>query len=102
MRHFLVLATSPFSPFNWLNGRNMTSKNQGLLTLTDALAELNRARLQKDANAGMYAPSTGYGYASTGRIPAERKGRHYYVRRSDLPLIAARLPAGRRRSPSAA
>lgn len=81
----------------------MTTENQDLLRLTDALAELNRARLQKDANAGMYAPSTGYGYASTGRIPAERKGRHYYVRRSDLPLIASRLPTGRRHtSPSAA
>lgn len=78
----------------------MTAKNHDLLTLTDALAELNRARLQKDANAGMYAPSTGYGYASTGRIPAERRGRHYFVRRSDLPLIASRLPLGRRRHAS--
>lgn len=81
----------------------MTSKKPELLPLADALAELNRARLEKDENANLYAPSTGYGYASTGRIPAERKGRHYYVRRSDLPLIAARLPAGRRHtSPSAA
>lgn len=80
----------------------MTAKSPEILTLADALAELNRARLGKDENASLYAPSTGYGYASTGRIPAERRGRHYYVRRSDLPLIAARLPAGRRRSPSAA
>ncbi|WP_278368543.1 hypothetical protein [Acetobacter orientalis] len=73
-------------------------ENDEFLTLTEALSELNRARLAKDENAALHAPSTGYGYAASGRIPAERKGRHYFVRRSDLPLIAARLPASRSRT----
>ena len=78
----------------------MTTETQNFLTLTDALAELNRERLAHDANASCYAPSTAYGYAAAGRIPAERRGRAYFVRRSDLPLIASRLPLGGRRSSS--
>ena len=81
----------------------MTTENQDLINLTDALAELNRERLAHDANASCYAPSTAYGYAAAGRIPAERRGRAYFVRRSDLPVVAARLPlGGRRPSPSSA
>ena len=69
-----------------------------IINLTDALAELNRSRLSENENANLYAPSTAYGYARTGRIPAERRGRAYFVRRSDIPLIASRLPLGRSRA----
>ena len=81
----------------------MPKENQDFLTLADALAELNRKRLAQDADALCYAPSTAYGYAAAGRVPAERRGRAYFVRRSDLPVVAARLPlGGRARAPSAA
>lgn len=82
----------------------MTAENQDFLNLTDALSELNRAILEKDSSGGfLYAASTAYSAAATGRIPTEKRGRTYYVRRSDLPLIASRLPLGARRSsPSAA
>ena len=81
----------------------MTAENQDFLNLTDALSELNKALLEKDSGSSFYAASTAYGYARAGIIPSERKGRAYFVRRSDLPLIASRLPLGARRSsPSAA
>ena len=81
----------------------MVAEHKDFLSLTEALAVLNRERLARDANAHCYAPSTAYGYAAAGRIPAERRGRAYFVRRSDLPVVAARLPlGGRARAPSAA
>lgn len=76
----------------------MTAENQDFLNLTDALTDLNKALLEKDCGSPCYAPSTAYGYARTGRIPAERRGRAYFVRRSDIPLIASRLPLGARNS----
>lgn len=79
----------------------MAAEHKDFLSLTEALAELNRARLARDANAPCYAPSTAYGYAAAGRIPAERRGRAYFVRRADLPIVADRLPLGGR-WPSAA
>ena len=89
----------PFSPlFYRLNRCLMTAENQDFLNLTDALTDLNKALLEKDCGSPCYAPSTAYGYARTGRIPAERRGRAYFVRRSDIPLIASRLPLGARRS----
>lgn len=77
----------------------MTAENQDFLTLADAISELNRNILEKDSSgAALYAGSTAYSAASMGRIPTERRGRAYFVRRSDLPLIASRLPLGARRS----
>lgn len=80
----------------------MTAENQDFLTLADAISELNRDILKKDSSRPLYAGSTAYSAASMGRIPTERRGRFYFVRRSDLPLIASRLPLGARRSPSSA
>ncbi|BAH98999.1 hypothetical protein [Acetobacter pasteurianus] len=79
----------------------MTEEKHDLVHLADALLELNQARLEKDAAAACYAQSTAYGFAAAGRIPTERRGRAYFVRRSDLPLIASRLPLGRRRRAAA-
>lgn len=75
----------------------MTEEKHDWVHLADALLELNQARLKNDAAAACYAQSTAYGFAAAGRIPTERRGRAYFVRRSDLPLIASRLPLGRRR-----
>jgi hypothetical protein len=107
IRGFIIFfPTNPslrLAPIQMLNEHNMPPKHDCFLSLTDALAELNRERLAHDANASCYAPSTAYGYAAAGRIPAERRGRAYFVRRSDLPVVAARLPlGGRARAPSAA
>lgn len=82
----------------------MTEENHDFLPLTEALAELNKDILGKDSGAACYASSTAYARAATGAIPVQKFGRTYFVRRADIPLIASRLPLGRRRhsSPSAA
>lgn len=76
----------------------MTTQNTDLIHLLDALKELNTQRLKNNPSAICYAASTAYGFASSGRIPTERRGRGYFIRREDLPLIAARLPLGGPRS----
>ncbi|MFW6683547.1 helix-turn-helix domain-containing protein [Komagataeibacter intermedius] len=73
----------------------MADKNNDLIPIADAIAELNQQRAADGDGAGFHAMPTVYAYAASGRIPTIKRGRFRFVRRSDLPAIAARLPVGR-------
>jgi hypothetical protein len=76
----------------------MPEENSDLIPLSDAIAELNRRLSPHRDVRDFYALQTAYSYAASGRIPSVREGRFRFVRRSDLPVIAACLPLGGRTS----
>ncbi|GBQ53908.1 hypothetical protein [Komagataeibacter swingsii] len=73
----------------------MTEENDDLIPFADAIAELNSQRATRGAGDSFHVMTTAYSYAASGMIPTIKRGRFRFVRRSDLPVIAARLPVGR-------